>query len=224
MILTVDACPPIITLDATAEAALLDTVLGPAGTLDLTGEVQDDLQASAAEICFEEAYGEYCEEISVYPGDDTTGTWSYQLAAVSELDNEARSFGLHAVDGAGNRSAVPVTRSYWVDTVPPQVTISLWVNTLDSPVPAVVLAGTASDGSGVSEIYVRTETPEGDISWDVVTREGDDWTYTLAPGTRGIYTLWIQAQDPLENTGWFGPYQVLVSPEKVFLPLILRSH
>jgi hypothetical protein len=221
--LIVDAFPPTITLYPASEAALLETVLGPADTLNLTGEVQDDLQATGAEICFQEAYGGYCEEIMVYPGDDPTGTWSYQLSAVSGLDNEPRSFNLHAVDGAGNRTVVPVNRSYWVDTVPPLVTVSLWVHTLDSPVPTLVLAGTATDGSGVSEMYVRAETPQGDISWDIVAWDGDDWSYALAPGERGTYALWIQAQDPLQNVSWYGPYDVLVSPEKVFLPLVLRS-
>jgi hypothetical protein len=221
--LTVDAFPPTITLDADAELALQGALLGPQDTLVLSGEVQDDQQAEGAEICFAQAYGQTCEDISVYPGDVVTGTWGYALRAVGELDNERKTLSLYGVDGAGNRSA-PLTRTYGVDTVPPVITVILWVDYLPAPSPMPVLGGTVSDGGGVNEMYVSVETPEGGTSWDPVAPVGEAWSYTLNPQTEGVHTLWIQARDPKGNTSEEGPYRVLVGIKEVYLPLVLRNH
>jgi hypothetical protein len=221
--LTVDALSPAIILDAEAETRLLGAVLGPEDTLVLSGEVEDDQQAHAAEICFALAFGQYCENIKVSPGDAVTGTWSYVLQALGELDNELQDFSLYGMDGAGNRSA-PLTRTYGVDAVPPVITVTLWVDYLPAPSPAQVLGGTVSDGGGVSEMYVSVETPEGDTSWDPVAPVGEAWSYTLSPQTEGIYTLWIQARDPKGNTSEEGPYRVSVGVKEVYLPLVLRNH
>jgi hypothetical protein len=221
--LTVDALAPIITLDAEAETALLGAVLGPAESILLTGQVEDDQQAEGAEICFALAYGQSCEDINVYPGSDITGTWSYALRAVGELDNELQDFSLYGVDGAGNRSA-SLDRTYGVDTVPPVVTVTLWVDYLPTPSPTPVLGGTVSDGGGVSEMYVSVEPPEGGTSWDPVAPVGEAWSYTLNPQTEGIYTLRIQARDSKGNTSEKGPYKVSVGVKEVYLPLVLRNH
>jgi hypothetical protein len=217
--LTVDALSPIITLDAASEIALLGAVLGPDEQILLTGQVEDDQQAEGAEIYV----AQYREDIPVDPGDGITGTWSYALQAVGELDNELQDFSLYGVDGAGNRS-VPLSRTYGVDTVPPVVTVTLWVDYLPAPSPTQVLGGAVSDGGGVSEMYVSVETPEGDTSWAPVAPVDGAWSYTLNPETVGIYTLRVLARDPKGNTSEEGPYRVLVGIKEVCLPLVLRNH
>jgi hypothetical protein len=222
--LTVDALAPAITLDAEAETGLLGAVLGPEDMLVLSGEVEDDQQAAGAEICFALAHGQYCEDISVDPGDAVTGTWSYALQAMGELDNELQDFSLYGVDGAGNRSTAPLSRTYGVDTVPPAITVTLQVDYLPTAVATLVLGGTVSDGGGVTEMYANVETPEGDTSWDPVVPVGDIWSYTLYPQDVGRYNLTIQARDPKGNTSDAGPYRVLVGVKEVYLPLVMRDH
>jgi hypothetical protein len=217
--LTVDALSPIIALDAASEIALLGAVLGPGEEILLTGQVEDDQQAKGAEIYI----AQYRELIPVDPGNAITGTWSYALRAVGELDNELQDLSLYGVDGAGNRSA-PLTRTYGVDTVPPAVMVTLWVDYLPAAVATLVLGGTVSDGGGVSEMYVSVETPEGDTSWDPVAPVGGTWSYTLNPVKAGIYTLWVQARDPKGNTSEEGPFRVSVGIKEVFLPLVVRNH
>jgi len=207
--LTVDAFPPTITLDAASEVALLGAVLGPGESILLTGQVEDDQQAKGAEICFTQAYGQYCEGIQVYPGDATTGAWSYALRAVGKLDNQTQSFALYGLDGAENRSA-PLDRAYQVDTVPPVVTITLQVDYLPAAVPTTVLGGMVSDGSGVGEMYVSVETPGGSSSWDRVVPVGGDWSYTLYPQEAGRYTLRVKARDLKGNVSEYGPFEVIV--------------
>jgi len=206
---TVDAFPPVITLDAASETALLGAVLGPDDTLALQGEVQDDQQARAAKICFAQTYGQPCTDIKVYPGNAITGTWSYALRAVSSLDNQAQSFALYGVDGADNLST-PVSRTYQVDTVPPVVTITLQVNNLPAAIPTAVLGGTVSDGSGIAEMYVSVETPGGSTTWDPVSLVGGVWIYTLYPQETGLYTLRVKARDLKDNISEYGPFEVIV--------------
>jgi hypothetical protein len=221
--LTVDAFPPTITLDTEAELALPSAVLGPKDTLILSGEVQDDQQAKGAEICFALAYGQSCKDIKVYPGSSITGTWSYALGAVGKLDNEFQAFSLYGVDGASNRSD-PVNRTYQVDTVPPVVTVTMWVDYLPTVAPVPVLGGFVSDGSGVGEMYLIVETPEGDTSWDPVTPVGNTWEYILYPQETGRHTLRIEARDPKGNASVHGPFQVTVVTHYIYLPLVLRNY
>ena len=220
--LTVDTLAPTISLDADAQAALQEAVLGPGDQIVLTGQVQDDQQAQAAEICLAQAYDQFCEDIDVHPGDAIMGTWSHKLLAEGQLDNEVRTFTLYGFDGAGRRSTVPLSHTYSVDTVPPLVTVTTrvdWVRLISG---TLVLGGTFSDGGSVSEMYVSVETPGGDVSWDPVARIGNTWSYKMNPQTDGIYILRILARDPSGNTSEYGPFEVFVVSEQVYLPLVVR--
>ncbi len=206
--LTVDIQPPTINLDATSEKLLSTVVLGPDDTLSIGGQVVDDQLARQAEICFQKTYGQYCEQVRVTPGDSSSGAWEYTLRAVEDLDNKTQTISLYGIDGAGNRSSVPLTRTYKVDTVPPVITVTKHVDYLPIAVPTLVLSGTVSDGSGVSDMYVGVETPSGNSVWEKIERDGSLWSYTLHPQEHGLYHLWIKSQDTEGNTGEYGPYDV----------------
>ena len=221
--LTVDAVPPTVTLDAEAEAALQSTVLGPDEQLIITGQVQDDQQVSGAEICFDQTYGQYCEEITLESSSGITSTWRYALRAMRDLDNEAQTFHIYGVDRAGNRSSTPLDRACLVDTVAPVVTVTTYVDYLPHLTPTLVLQGTVGDGSGSSEIYVSVKTPTGETSWNAADQDGNTWSYTLHPQVSGIHTLKLEARDPKGNTSEYGPFEVLVGSKKVYLPLVMRN-
>jgi hypothetical protein len=221
--LIVDAAPPTITLDAASEAALQEAVLGPGERVLLTGLVEDDQQASSAEICIEGADGHSCEQVTAQPGTAITGTWQYALKAVEELDYKDQTMVLYGVDGADNYSE-PLSRTYKVDIVPPVVTITTWVKHLPMVTSTLVLSGTVGDGSGASDVYVLTESPDETLSSTLATRDGDNWSYTLHPASEGNYTLRIEARDAEGNVSGYGPYNVSVGVNAIYLPLVLRNH
>ncbi len=165
-----------------------------------------------------------CWPVNVWPGTTPTGTWAYAPATVQDADGEYQTIAFYGLDAVGNRSTVPLTRTYQVDTVPPAVTITTYVSEipleayqpitetdkLNGTVPPPVLVGTVSDGGGVSEVYVREDTPEGDSFWHVAERGGSTWSYTPGPETAGLYTLQVEALDRAGNIRSVGPFDLLV--------------
>jgi hypothetical protein len=221
---TVDTLTPTIRLDSASETALQGAVLGPGDQILLSGLVEDDQRASSADICFAGTDEPTCSRVAVQPGTAVTGTWRYALRAAEGLDYEKQSITLYGVDGAGNRSSVPLSRTYLVDTVPPVVTVTTWVKHLPAPAPTLVLSGTVSDGSGSSDVYVLVQTPGQPLSSTLATRDGDSWSYTLHPATEGSYTLRIEARDAKGNARGYGPYGLFVGVSKIYLPLVLKNH
>ncbi len=165
-----------------------------------------------------------CWPVDVRPGTTPTGTWTYAPATVQDADGEYQTIAFYGLDAVGNRSTVPLSRTYQVDTVPPAVAVITHISEilLDAyqPVtdtdkatetaPPPVLVGTVSDGGGVSEVYVRLDTPEGDSFWHVADRGGSTWSYTPRPKTAGLYTLQVEALDRAGNIRSVGPFDLLV--------------
>jgi hypothetical protein len=220
---TVDTQPPTITLDLDADDRLAGAVLG-AGEILLTGQVHDDQKAGGAEICIEPAGEPYCDQISLKSGATTTGDWSYALQALGELDYYDQSLSLYGIDGAGNRSTTPLSRTYKVDNVPPVVTVTTWIRYTPTVTPTLVLDGAVYDGSGSSDVYVLVEAPDETFTSTLATRVGDNWSYTLHPWTEGSYDLRIEARDGNGNVRGLGPYGVIVGAKTVYLPLVLRNN
>jgi hypothetical protein len=223
MTLTVDTLPPTISLDPKSDAALQGAVLGPDDKVFLTGLVEDDQEAHSAEVCYEGADGEECEQVLANPGSTSVGTWGYVLSAREVRDYEDETVYLYGVDGVGNRSTIPLSRTYGVDTVAPVVTVTTWMRNVPSVAATVVLSGTASDGSGSSDVYVIAEAPDETFSSTLATRDGAGWQYALHPETEGVYRLRIEARDRKGNASGYGPYDVSVGVQEIYLPLVLRG-
>jgi hypothetical protein len=172
-----------------------------------------------------------CWSVDVRPGTTATGTWAYAPATVQDADGEYQTIAFYGLDAVGNRSTVPLTRTYQVDTVPPAVTVITHISEipletyqpvtetdkLDGTVPPPVLVGTVSDGGGVSEVYVREDTPEGGSLWHVAERDGSMWSYTPRPETVGLYTLQVEALDRAGNIRSVGPFDLLVVGTQAYL-------
>ncbi len=221
---TVDTQPPTITLDLDADDRLAGAVLGANEEILLTGRVNDDQKAGGAEICIEQAGEPYCEQISLKSGATTTGNWSYALRAVGELDHRDQSLRLYGIDGANNRSTVPLSRTYKVDNVPPVVTVTTWIKHTQTVTSTLVLDGVVNDGSGSSDVYILVKAPDETLTSTLATRVGDNWSYILHPSIEGKHSLRIEARDGNGNVRGLGPYGVLVGGKSVYLPLVLRNH
>jgi hypothetical protein len=221
---TVDTFPPTITLDIASEDALQGTVLGVGEQIILNGQVEDDRQASGAEICIQQTDGQYCEEIALKAGATTIGDWSYALAAVGELDYRGQVLSLTGIDGAGNRSTVPLSRTYTVDNVPPVVTVTTRIRHIPTLSSTLVLSGTVYDGGGSSELYVLMEAPDDTLTSTHAARNWDNWSYFLQPKTEGVYSLRIEARDAQRNVSGYGPYNVSVGEITIYWPLLLKNY
>ena len=166
-----------------------------------------------------------CWTVDVWPGTTPTGAWAYAPATVQDADGEYQTVVFYGLDGVGNRSTAPLSRTYQVDTVPPAATIITYISeipleayqpitgtdkTTETAPPPPVLVGAVSDGGGVSEVYVRLDTPEGDSFWRIAERDGSTWSYTPRPETAGLYTLQVEALDRAGNIRSVGPFDLLV--------------
>ncbi|MBN1873374.1 MAG: Ig-like domain-containing protein [Anaerolineae bacterium] len=218
--LTVDSRPPTITLDAASDMALQGVVFNQDTQALLTGKVEDDQQASGMEICFGATSDAYCEQVAAQPGTAITGTWRYALKATADLDHEDLDFYLCGLDGAGNRSTGTLSRTYTVDTVPPVVTVETQVDSIAGLSPRLVLSGTVTDGSGISELYILLTPPGGSISSTLAAQYGDAWSYTLFPTTVGTYTLRLEARDAQGNASGYGPFEVVVVEDIVSILVV----
>ncbi len=139
------------------------------------------------------------------------------------LDCQYQTMRIYGIDGAGNRSPEPLSRTYQVDMIPPVVNVTTWVQHIPPGVAALALSGTVSDGSGAADVYVLVRAPDATMSSDLAVRTGGQWSYALAAPTEGVYTLWIEARDAEGNTTGLGPFDVTVGLTRIYLPLIFRK-
>ena len=107
--------------------------------------------------------------------------------------------------------AIPLT--FHVDNVAPVLTVSETVALAaagPSPRPIRVLAGAATDGGPVRQLYALVKSPVGRLSSRSIARAGDTWQLNLTPETVGAYTLWVNAIDAAGNVRTAGPYVVTI--------------
>ncbi|MEP7198854.1 MAG: proprotein convertase P-domain-containing protein, partial [Chloroflexota bacterium] len=157
------------------------------------------------------------------------GEWTYNLSTPSGLDNVAQTLSLYGVDTAGNRSQ-PVTISYRVDTVAPQLHVSSVVARLVTTLGADAIAianGTVSDGGNVHVMYAIVIEPSGAFNMLPITTDAGsnaaqrraervgtssaNWQLAMQPTQFGAYTIWINAKDDAGNTSTVGPFVVNVT-------------
>jgi hypothetical protein len=226
--LPVDITPPVVMLDAGTEQALQDGLVGP-DELKFGGQVADDVQADGLSACLEQVEGSFCTAVALQPGAAFTGTWLLDTRGFQAGDGISQMLIVRGIDKAGNLS-LPLTRTYIVDTVAPILTVTqvfTWVMLSDyrdvAVIGGAVLSGTVSDGGGVSGVYVRLETPSGDVSWPSVTFDGAGWQFTPHLQEEGRHRLIVEVYDHAGNVSVRGPFTLHVVG-RLYLPLVCKSY
>jgi Ca2+-binding RTX toxin-like protein len=156
--------------------------------------------------------------VSALPEGSPAGTWQFDLGGLLSGDGAAFTLDLYGVDAAGNRSEIPLTRSFTVDTIRPVLSIDL-------PVPPVVgsaltLSGSVSDGGGIAGLSAIVTAPDGSITVEPVSPDGDEWSHTVVFGGFGVYAVHIEAVDLTGNVSLAGPVVVEVSAPENHPPSI----
>jgi subtilisin-like proprotein convertase family protein len=135
------------------------------------------------------------------------GNWSYTVANLDEMDGTTHTLQAYATDLVGNRSD-PITLTFTVDNVAPALavtaTVELAGTTPDRP-SIRVLAGTASDGDRIVQMYAFVRTPDGDLESRQISRSDGGWWFDLVPGTTGDYVIWINGVDAAGNVTTIDP-------------------
>ncbi len=93
----------------------------------------------------------------------TTGEWFYTATGLEDQDYVAQVLEAYARDQAGNRSDA-ASLTVWVDNVAPVLTVSevTEIGGIDAGSTTVrALAGSASDGGSVNQLYAMVLTPSG---------------------------------------------------------------
>jgi hypothetical protein len=226
----VDLEAPTVFLSAAFQAALADGFLGP-DELVYTGELEDNLDASAVALCLNTAGVERCSRQLANPGGAPLGAWLYRRLGVVGFDGVAETLTLVGIDGAGNRSQ-PLTAAYQLDVVAPALAVTSSLRAVElgdydgvgqSGPP--VLAGSVTDGGGVDRVVVRLEGPDGTVVWQETVISGSDWHYTPVFEVAGEYLMWVEAYDLAGNSSARGVYRLEVtgSSETIFyLPAVSR--
>jgi hypothetical protein len=229
--LVIDNTPPTVILNASFYTAIADGFMNGSEGL-VRGQVLDDQRASRYTICNPREAETYCNTQAVVPGTTQVGDWAV-LIPTDGLDGVWRTFVYTGIDGVGNRSD-PLTTTFRIDAVPPVVTTTLVINQVllsdyvpGNPAGGPVLGGLVSDGGGVYAIFIRLETPSGQVVWQSAQVNGDTWEFIPQLAELGVYNLRIEAYDLAGNARGYGPYTLLTLPTSVYysyMPLIYRDY
>ncbi len=221
--LAVDDTAPTLTVDPSFDAALADGLFTPDEAL-IFGQVVDDQQATAFEVCLTEGSvpTPVCNRANVAPGDAPTGDWVVNLL----LDGDGTTFTLrlYGIDGAGNRSA-PFQRTFEVDMVPPALTATLLhpIVILPDQNGEPLLTGSVSDGGDVDAVLVRMTHPDGSVTFTTVATAAGNWTFAPEFAATGTYILNVEAWDAAGNAVGKGPFVVQVvgvTDYRIYLPIV----
>jgi hypothetical protein len=123
----------------------------------------------------------------------------------------------------GNRTVEPLSLVVWVDNVAPVITMTGASPVLPLGSTMTVLSGTVSDGGPATDVAVHIQTPRGEFRRQSAARDGDRWWFDLQPLYAGDYTVWVNASDQAGNVTTVGPFGVVATLEKVYLPLMVRN-
>lgn len=156
-----------------------------------------------------------------------SGPWWHIQSFPEEADGLTQTLALYGLDLVGNRSDPPLTLSFFLDNVPPVVTVTAalpQVHYSDIFTPTPVLTGTVYDGGGVRTMYAIVQDPEGALRRERVALLDGDWFYPFKPTVPGHYLIWVTAEDEAGNGTRVGPFTLQVlSPAWVYLPVVLRQ-
>jgi len=149
---------------------------------------------------------------------DTTASWHYLLPTPTNSDGEARyTVSIYSLDSVGNRSTLPLTRTYRWDNVPPVITVSAIMSGSLGVYTNTVLRGNVSDGTQVNNVFISGYTPLGDFfSAPADLTVDGNWSYDLPSSIAGSYTLWVYAVDQANNQSTVGPFEMtLIAPPQI---------
>ena len=211
--LVVDDTPPTLSLTTDVETLLQDGYLAQREAT-WQGTLSDDVAPQSVEVCVAGA----CVATAA-----TTGSWQLSLP-LPEGDGIAATVVFTGTDRAGNLS-LPLTQEIVVDTVPPVLTVTQALDTIDaSSNDTPVLAGTHSDGGGLAEIYARVQGPDG-VVWTAVSRDATTWAFVPEELAVGNYTITLQAYDRAGNGRSYGPFALAVveNGHTVYLPVVING-
>jgi hypothetical protein len=210
----VDTTPPSLSLDESVDGALVNGFVTAAQLL-FQGQVIDDQQPAAVEVCSLGNPSEPCNRVAINVNGAST-TWQYLLPAAN-ADGIVETLRFVGLDLAGNRS-LPVSRTFQVDNVAPLITVTTAITAVDrveyleGSLP--LLSGEVSDGGGVSGIYAQVEGPHEISDWLVVEWEEDAWQFRPLLPTIGNYSILLEAVDIAGNVRSIGPLLVTVTGEE----------
>ncbi|RLT41667.1 MAG: hypothetical protein DWI57_06650 [Chloroflexi bacterium] len=208
--LEVDISPPTVLLDATVTDFLAD---GFINGLELfwAGQVVDDKQVARLSICQGDALGDGCAENTLFG--EAVAPWQRDFADEwRDTDGVAHDLALTGKDAAGNRTTIPLTRTFVVDTVSPVITVTAPIS--ESFVVAIggadtPIAGSVSDGSGIARMTALLSTPAGQFLVADVPVAGNTWRYLPQLAAEGEYLLILVAWDRAGNATTTDAFRVL---------------
>ncbi|MBP7689604.1 MAG: proprotein convertase P-domain-containing protein, partial [Thermoflexales bacterium] len=165
----------------------------------------------------------------------TNGAWQYTLPDTGDQDGVARTLALFGVDSVGNRVTDMLPVAFSVDTVAPVINVTDAVAQVNLPAVVIaaedvitqvsVLAGTVSDGSGLSELYALVRDPYGDTFTQTLPIADGAWRVVLPIAGLGNYTVWVNALDQAGNaaTTQWQVTVTLVTVYKAWLPVMFNG-
>ncbi|RMG65780.1 MAG: PKD domain-containing protein [Chloroflexi bacterium] len=212
----VDHVAPALTLDAQTESLLSSGYFGNhgrteagRGVIPLRGVLNDEREARRIVACARLPEQAAClpEQTRALEATEfaTALALDTELAFLREGDAVSQVLELYGLDAVGNRSAV-LTRTAWVDTVPPIITVTEALSPVfdvdfgTAPVHQAVITGLVSDGA-LRVVRGWLMNSAGVITAYTATVAGGQWvlTPTLPAGAYGVYTLTVEAWDRADN-------------------------
>jgi YVTN family beta-propeller protein len=167
------------------------------------------------------------------PDDDGIQAWTF-VWDLSLEDNVRHQLRARAHDLVGNE-----TQTGWeettIDNVAPVISVTTVVSALlqaefQAGVAGLgsdpVLAGTATDGAGVSSVMILIYAPDGQAYRLPAEWDGIHWQYLPGPEINqlGTFALWVEATDLNGNVANAGPFSWSSSRRfTIYLPLVLRQ-
>ena len=152
------------------------------------------------------------------------GTWHYALPTPAGVDGVMQTVTVYGADALGNRMPDPISLSYVLDVVAPEMAVTQVITRVFIDPPTVVLSGRVTDGDEVNGVYVRVDPPDGASYRDRAIQAGSDWAYAPHFAAEGTYILWLEAYDRAGNAAVSGPYEVQVLPLPIiYLPIVMRD-
>jgi hypothetical protein len=106
-----------------------------------------------------------------------TGQWAYTVPGIGQADYVVRQVAIYGTDLVGNRTTEPLSLTVIVDSVAPVITVTQVLTTTPLTATAMtVLAGLASDGGGLSDLFIQIQAPDGTMS---IERWGETVVHTV---------------------------------------------
>jgi hypothetical protein len=208
----VDATAPTVTLSGATQNALADGLLIPS-ELQLAGQVSDDRQASQVEICVGLA-GEptdNCSLFDVRPGNLPNADWTALAPIAGDGDGSVQEMHFYGLDQVGNRSQV-VTVTTSVDVIPPAIAVTQSITGVVQAFPETILAGTVTDGDGVTELEAHIAPLGGSAVPVSLQPNGSNWSLSHTFIETGEHVVGIRARDRAGNVATVGSFEIMVYP------------